>query len=110
MDGMDALREAVEQAFANYRKGLVALIVKTLTELAAKDPQATYGYSSGMGTWYFSRDGKVTEEGETFDQEDDDYEPAFSAVQTAESDYGDSAVPTGMFKIRGKKVLMSDLD
>lgn len=112
MEGMDALHEAVNQAFANYRKGLGELIVRTLTELAAKDPKSTYRYTSGMGIWYFTRKGLVTEDGETFEREDDDFqpEPAFSAIRRAEQDYENQVVPGGDFEIHGKKIIQHDLD
>src|SRR5437879_2639241 len=105
-DNMDALREAVNQAFANYRNALKVLVIKTLRELAAKDPESTYEYSAGMGIWHFTRTGAVNEDGETFVREDDDFEPepVYSRIVDAESDYGDSAVPTGNFKIKGKTI------
>jgi len=111
MEGMDSLREAVDAAFDQYRQGLIQLIIRSLTSLAAKDPQATYEYSAGMGIWYFKRTGPVTEEGETYIQEDGDIEPepAFEALQDAESDYGNQAIPQGDFEIKGKKVGINNL-
>jgi hypothetical protein len=111
MDGVEVLKEAVEQAFLNYRRGLATLLIKTLTELAAADPKSTYSFTSGMGIWYFTRKGLVTEDGETFEQENDDFEPepAYSAIQDAESEYGNYAVPGGDFQIKGKKIFINEL-
>lgn len=112
MEGMDALREAVELALTNYRRGVIAIIIKTLTELAAEDPKAEYSFTSGMGVWHFTRKGLVTEDGETGIQEDDDYspEPAVSAIDTAYDNYNYQGVPTGDFKVKGKKILVSTLE
>lgn len=111
MDSTEALREAVEVAFENYRQGLSKLIVQTLTAVAAKDPKATYEYNAGMGIWYFKRTGPVTEDGETFEHEDDDIrpEPAFSAIEAAGQDYEYQAIPQGEFQIKGNKILVNNL-
>jgi hypothetical protein len=109
---MDALREAVEAAFANYRKGLIQLIVRTLTTISRKDPQAKYEYTAGMGIWYFKRTGMVTEDGETSEQEDDDYEPegVYEAIQDADTEYNGAATPGGELVIQAGKILVNTLN
>lgn len=100
MAGMDALREAVEAAFTNYRKGLIQLIVRELTAISIKNPQSKFGYRAGMGIWYFFRD------------QDDDFEPqgnAYEAIQDADSNYNGAATPDGDLEIQAGKILKNDL-
>jgi hypothetical protein len=111
MDGMEVFREAVDQAYVRYRKALGKLVVKTLKELAAKDPEATYEYSAGMGVWGFTRNGPTTVNDETFTMERDiEPDPAYEAILDADSDYGNSVVPDGTFTIKGKKIIESSIE
>ena len=99
------LGEAVDAAFTRYRDALEKLALDTLKKLSIKDPASSYTYSAGMGIWHFTRRGLVTEDGETFIREDDDFEPepAYSAIQDAESRYGYTVVPQGHFAFKAGK-------
>jgi hypothetical protein len=99
MPNFNALGNAIIKAFDNYRNALEKLVHKTLKDLSVSDPEASFEFIGGMGSWVFYRKGS-----EQFDDgsvgitcREIEPEPAFSAIVNAESEFGYSIVPDGHF-------------
>lgn len=106
MTDFTALGEAVDAAFTAYRSALEKLMLDTLKKLSQQHPDEQFEYSAGMGVWHFTRRYTAFDAGEAHEAEDDDFEPepAFTAIQDAESNYGNTVVPDGYWTFKAGKM------